>query len=204
MRSGTGGDIAVKPVDGGKATILVEARGAGLRPTSWSPDGASVLFDRRQDANAKSEVWIASTRGEPAPHKLIAGDWNVSHSRFSPDGRWILFTSDESGREELYVQAFPPAGSRHMASTTGIDGGGGWTQGGREIVYAGVDKKVRAVEVSIKNGTPVFGRRLERGDLPGVVEGDVTPSGRLLIAIQEKESNATPLTLLTNWTAALK
>ena len=201
MRSGKGGDLAVKPVNGGKATILVES---SVRPTSWSADGVAVLFDRRQDANAKSEIWIVSARGDPAPHKLIAGDWNVSFSRFSPDGRWILFTSDESGRDELYVQAFPLAGPRYLASRGGIEGAGVWTQGGREIVYGGVDKQARAVAVAIKNGTPIFGMRLERGDLTGVVEGDAVPSGRLLLAIQEKEDNPTPLTLLTNWTAVLK
>ena len=200
----TGDKLGVKRVAGGPATILLGSDAAGS-PTSWSPDGVFVLFDRSSlDANAKSEVWIVSTRGEPAPHKLIAGDWNVSGARLSPDGRFILYTSDESGRAEIYVQAFPILGPRYMVSRGGILGGAVWTRGGREIWYAGVDDKGHAVAVAIKNGTPVFGLPVERCDLTSVGDGDTAPSGRNLVAIREKEDDLTPLTLVTNWTAALK
>jgi Tol biopolymer transport system component len=134
---------------------------------------------------------------------LIAGQANVSGAQPSPDGRWILFTSDESARGELYVQAFPIGGPRYMVSTGGTLGGV-WTRGGSEIWYAGVDQKAHTVSVAIKNGTPVFGLPVERGDLTSVGTGDTAPSGRALVAIPATEDDPTPLTLLTNWTAVLK
>jgi Tol biopolymer transport system component len=211
----TGGpvtELAVKPVAGGRATILLKSGGAySLRPNSWSPDGASVVFERTApDRNAKSEIWIVSWRGDPAPHRLIAGDANIFGGRISPDGRWILYTSDASGRNEVYVQAFPKEGPSYRASNGVItwgamEGTGVWTQGGREIVYQGEDNKAHSVAIEVKNGTPVFGVPVERRDLAGVgFWWDIAPTGRVLVAIPDAEDNPTPLTVLTNWTAVLK
>src|SRR6185436_10387276 len=95
MTGSSGLQLAVKPVGGGKENALVESADAWLQPRSWSPDANFILFDRSTfDAIAKTETWIVSTRGDPAPHKLIAGDAGVSGAQFSPDGRWILFMSD--------------------------------------------------------------------------------------------------------------
>jgi len=196
-------DLALKSVAGGAARVLLESD-AFKTPTAWSPDGDLVLFDQARDSTAKTEVWIVSTRGNPGAHKLIAAEANVFGARLSPDGRWILYTSDESGRDELYVQAFPIKGPRYVVSRNGIAGTGFWTRGGREIIYEGADSKAYAVAVQIKSGVPVLGPPVERGDLADVVEADVTPSGRLLLAFWEKDDNPTPFTILTDWTAVLK
>jgi Tol biopolymer transport system component len=199
--------LAVKPVAGGRTTILLESPDVRLTPRSWSPDGIYVLFDRSTlEADAKTESWIVSTRGEPAPHKLIPGDANVYGAQLSPDGRWILYTSDESGRDELYLQAFPLAGPRYSVSKGGINGTGDWIRGGREIIYYAPDKKAHSVTVDIKNGTPVLGMPVERAypASSGLSAWDIAPTGRELVAVPEAEDNTTPLTLLTNWTAALK
>jgi Tol biopolymer transport system component len=201
-------EIAVKPVAGGRAVILFESSDAELVPRSWSPDGLSVLFDRSpQNVDTrKRESWIVSTRGDPAPHKLIPGDSDVFGAQISPDGRWILFTSDESGRNELCLQAFPPAGPRYVVSKGGVEGTGDWIRDGREIIYIGPDKKAHTVAVDIRHGTPVLGTPVERGDLAtsGVTNWDISRRGRAVVAIHEKEDITTPFTLLTNWTAALK
>jgi Tol biopolymer transport system component len=201
------GRLAVKPVDGGRATTLLESSNFRLRPNSWSPDGIFVLFDESTfDAEAKTESWIVSTRGDPAAHKLIPGDANVFGAQLSPDGRFILYTSDQSGRDELYVQAFPLAGPRQAVSIGGVDGTGDWIRGGREIVYYGTDKKAHCVPVDVKDGKLALGAPVERGyPVRSTISfWDFTPSGRELVAIAETEGNTTPLTLLTNWTAALK
>jgi eukaryotic-like serine/threonine-protein kinase len=201
-------EIAVKPVAGGRAVILFESSDAELVPRSWSPDGVSVLFDRSpQNVDTrKRESWIVSTRGDPAPHKLIPGDADVFGAQISPDGRFILYTSDESGRNELYLQAFPPAGPRYMVSKGGVEGTGDWIRDGREIIYIGPDKKAHSVAVDMKHGAPVLGTPVERGDLAtsGVTNWDISRRGRAVVAIHEREDITTPFTLLTNWTAELK
>jgi len=204
MGGGRGDDLSVKAVAGGRETILLEGLDGQMAPNSWSPDGVSVLFEKAQDAKAKSEIWMVSTRGDPAPHKLIARDANVSSASFSPDGRWIMFTSDESVRDELYVQAFPIVGPRFMVSRDGVQGAGVWTRGGREIRYRGVDNKAYSVAVEIANGAPAFGPPVDRGDRADIGIGSMAPSGRTVAAIGEPKNYPTPLTLLTNWTAVLK
>ena len=204
MGGGRGDDLTVKAVAGGRETILLKGSDERMAPTSWSPDGVSVLFDKAHDAKTKTEIWIVSTLGEPAPHKLIAGDADVSDASLSPDGRWILYTSDESGRDELYVQAYPIAGPRTTVSRGGVAGAGGWTRGGREIRYRGADKKAHSVAVEIKNGIAILGTPVDRGDRSDVATGSMAPSGRAIVAIGEAETDPTPLTLVTNWTSALK
>ena len=130
--------------------------------------------------------------------------------QFSPDGRWIAYQSDESGRQEIYVRAFPGPGGQWQVSTSG-----GvyprWAPGGKELYYIGPEGRLMAVPITAKAsavevGTPVvlFPSRIVGGGSNVVgsrQQYDTAPDGRILIKITTDESTTSPITLLSNWAA---
>ena len=133
--------------------------------------------------------------------------FNDTQGRFSPDGRWVAYTSNESGKEEVYVVPFPGPGGKWQVSTAG-----GrvprWTRNGREIVYQAPGDEIMAVEVSLaptfQAGIPraLFKANLQR---PPGWQYDVTPDGeRFLVNLRPGEQVSDPVTLVQNWAAGRK
>ena len=149
-----------------------------------------------------------------APTPFANTEFSEDQGQFSPDGRWIAYTSDESGRSEVYVQPFPaPVGG---GSKTRISRDGGsqprWRRDGKELFYLSPDGKLVAVNVIggpiFKAGVPeslfqalvVRGRREAVSD---VLRWDVTPDGKRFLIDTVKTASA-PLTVVRNWTTELR
>ena len=129
------GRIFVRPTSGqGDATLLYTAN-AQIDLTDWSHDGQLIFFNRVSADNG-SEIWTIDMRtSEAAP--LMSGHW-YEDAHQSPDGRWLAFTSDESGKQEVYVQPFPEATGRWMVSSDGAAGDASeprWRDDERELFY---------------------------------------------------------------------
>jgi hypothetical protein len=137
---------------------------------------------------------------KPTPYVTVPNTEGVA--AFSPDGKWITYMSNESGRNEVYVTGCPRAGAKWQVSS---DGGlkSWWIGGGRRIAYLTENAKLFAADVTEKNGAPVPGAReaLLRGQ---TVAGplDFTPDGRriLMIVPLERQTNLSPV---TDWRAGL-
>ena len=104
---------------------------------SWSPDGTHVLIvtSRRISATTGvNDIWVLPLFGDRQPYALLQTDASENWASFSPDGRWIAFSSSESGQPEVYVMPFPATDQRWRIST---DGGSGarWRRDGRELYY---------------------------------------------------------------------
>jgi DNA-binding winged helix-turn-helix (wHTH) protein/Tol biopolymer transport system component len=134
------------------------------RPTSWSPDGRSLVFED-QDPVTKLDLWVVPVVGKPEPMPLVRSPGNDAQGQVSPDGRWLAFTSDESGKAEVYVQAFPAATERWQVSTSGGTHPR-WRRDGRELFYVGPDQMLMAVRMSVANQGLDFGTRLPLFKLP--------------------------------------
>jgi len=131
------------------------------RPTSWSPDGKLLAFDKGPRGQSDLFLWPkpdgAAPTG-PAARPFLQTQHNELTAMFSPDGRWIAYTSSESGQPQLYVRpAAPGAGGQWLISTSG-GSGPRWASGGRELFYraAGVKVNVVAIEpgATFLPGTP--------------------------------------------------
>jgi Tol biopolymer transport system component len=134
-------------------------------PTDWSPDGRFVAFVNtgipRLANEQQSDVWVLDlTRGrKPVP--LLKTPFHESNPAFSPDGKWLAFTSNESGRPEVYVQAFRSGdapsviGERYLGSSAGAQAVR-WRRDGRELFYLGLDGRVQAVPIRL-SPIPHFG-----------------------------------------------
>ncbi len=148
--------------------------------------------------------------GDQKPTPFVQTEFNEIQGRFSPDGRWVAYASNLSGRFEVYVQSFPSSGGKWQVST----GGGAqpqWRRDGRELFYLAADRKIMAVEVNGAGPTfvpgvpkPLFEAHVS-ANFPGQPYYAVTGDGqRFLVNTLVGESAPAPFTVVLNWAAALK
>jgi serine/threonine protein kinase len=199
-------DIYRKAVDGTGNEELLYADGANKIATSWSPGGKFLLYFR-VDRATQQDIWVLPiTPGTSSkPFQWLATPFAELYAKFSPDGHWVAYASNESGRPEIYVAPFPGPGGKRRIST----GGGAfprWRADGKEIFYE-LNGTLMAAEVLIK------GASIEPGPVHSLgisvsapfYQYDASADGqRFLVATPREQKSAVPLTLVQNWTALLK
>jgi eukaryotic-like serine/threonine-protein kinase len=174
--------------------------------TSWARDGQSILLERRLQGHMT--VWLLPLAGDRQPKPLMQSTaFDEASAKFSPNGRFVAYMSNESGRPEIYVQPFPPSGAKGQVSY-----GGGlyplWRGDGKELFYMTDDGKILSAQ--IKSETPFQSTVPEQLFQPNVkfVPGfpyAVSPDGqRFLINTPAEVNNPAPMTVVLNWTAGLK
>lgn len=173
----------------------------------WSPDGKNILYASRGEKTG-FDIWVLPLGGDAKPYPLLQSEFTEEHVRFSPDGRFFAYKSNESGREEVYVQNFPPAGGKWQVST----GGGAqphWRRDGQELYYVAPDRKLMVVSVkpgeSFQNGTPVVLFQTEVSSFTNSNRYAVSADGqRFLVNSSVEADTLTPYTVILNWTSTLK
>jgi Tol biopolymer transport system component len=178
--------------------------------TDWSPDGRFILY-RVIDATTNFELWALPVGGDRTPIPFMKATFGASNGQFSPDGRWVAYSSNESGKWEIGVTPFPGPGGNWKVS-----GAGGseprWRRDGKELFYLAPDGKLMAVEVKAGStfeagaATPLFQiRRREPLSSTDLFSYDVSADGqRFLVNTDVGEPTSPPLTVALNWTAGLK
>jgi Tol biopolymer transport system component len=203
-------EIVRQAADGsGTAERLTSLASANSEPSSWSPDGR-FLFFVDADPNTRTDLWILSMEGERQAQPFLQIPRHQGGGVFSPDGRWIAYDSNESGRMEVYVQPFPGPGGKWQVST---EGGlqAVWARSGREIFFRNADRMM-AVQVetkpSLKLSKPeiLFEGHYERATgWNGYANYDVTPDGqRFLMIRSEDEPAPTRIHVVLDWAEELK
>lgn len=188
----------------GNDQLLLSSNGDDI-PTSWSRDGKNILFMRFGN-NSRLSVWLLSVADRQAKPLLQSNAFGQGAPSFAPNGRFIAYDSDESGRLEIYVQPFPLTGQKWLISS----GGGSmplWRDDGKEIFYLTEDGKIMSAELKTDGAFEnVVNKSLFQMDVkrvPGIPYA-VTPDGsRFLINTPAEASNHTPLVVVLNWPATL-
>jgi len=172
----------------------------------WSRDGRYVIY-QELDAKGGWDIWSLPMQGDRKPVPLLQSTFNERQGQFSPDGRWFVYVSDESGTGQVYLQAFPPAGDKWQVSTTG-GSDPRWRGDGKEIYYVAAGK-MWAAAVRFANGRAEIAA--PQGLFPSErVAGpeyyyDVAPDGQRFLQIQpEDDQKDRALTVVSDWQAALK
>jgi Tol biopolymer transport system component len=146
--------------------------------------------------------------GEKKPFPVVQTNFEERDGQFSPDGKWIAYQSNESGRFEIYIQPFPGPGGQYQITT---DGGVQvrWAPNGKELFYIALDGRLMSVPIQFaSNGQaveagaplPLFATRVARG-----VQGDfsqqyvVSPDGRRFLINTVLEEATSPITVILNW-----
>jgi Tol biopolymer transport system component len=184
--------------------------GVQRRPTDWSRDGKYLLYTSGDlSIGSGYDLWILPLFGDRKPFAYVTGPGNQQAAQFSPDGRWVAYTSDESGRPEVYVAAFPSSGAKWQVSTVGGDAPR-WRGDGREIFFVSIGRGA-LMGVTV-NGS---GSRFEIGETRhlftptalfssgGGGQLTVTSDGQRFLFVSSAETSL-PLILVQNWTAELK
>jgi Tol biopolymer transport system component len=192
----------------GAEELLVRTKALAV-PKSWSPDGRFIVY-AQINAETGSDLLAIPVQTAAKPFVVVQTPGTDDQGQFSPDGRWLAYTSNESGISEVYVVPFP-------ASATGgkwlVSRGGGvqprWNRNGRELFYISPDWKMMAVEVTrqpvFQAGTPrpLFQTEMvDTGIRTGPMSWDLAPDGNRFLIISENSGETPSLSVVLNWRAA--
>ena len=140
--------LFMKAVNGsGDDEVLVDLSLRTTSPTDWSRDGRFILYAMVRP-NTPRDIWALSLEGERKRFPVLETTFNETNAQFSPDGQWIAYQSDESGRVEIYVQPFRGSGRKVRVS---VSGGvqARWRRDGKELFYLGSDNRLMAVPIHL-------------------------------------------------------
>jgi Tol biopolymer transport system component len=229
-------NLYIKPANGAAEEKLLLESEFQKNPEDWSPDGKVLIFNHRKPGGSV-ELWALPLVGDRKPHKVIAassnvgqtqlspdeisrrtsvsagdsdasgGTYNADEAVLSPDGHFIAYRSNESGRAEVYVQNFPPSGGKWMVSTSGGEEPQ-WRRDSREIFYLR-NETLMAVDVKTNGSTFAAGLPHELFSVPlGVRVRNryvVSADGRrFLVMTRNSVGVASPITVVLNWFPAIR
>jgi Tol biopolymer transport system component len=210
LRDGTV-NLYWKPVNGsGPEEVLVESDHQ-LQPFSWSADGKLFAFQELHPTNGL-DIWVLPMDADGRPHPFLRTAHHEAHPTFSPDGRWLAYVSDESGRWEVYLRPYPGPGPVVQVSTEeGYEPL--WSPGGREIYYRRHrGDQVMVVSFDPEEPSPRVGKPqllFEGSYAGGVMYGrryDLASDGKRFLMVREAEPPPPPTqyNIVLNWHQELK
>jgi Tol biopolymer transport system component len=175
---------------------------------AWSPDGKVLAFIEAGPQSGRG-IWLLRADGDRMPQPLLQDAFNQGSPFFSPDGHWLGYVSDQSGRNEVYIQPFAGPGAKWQIST---EGGTEpvWTRNGREIIYR-AGSKMMAVEVTSQPAFTASKPKLifetvgNYIDISAGADYDVSADGQRFVMVKEDEQAApTQINVVLNWFEELK
>jgi Tol biopolymer transport system component len=223
------GSRVVFPIANGNKYDLHQKLASGVRdhelllesdeykvPSSCSRDGRFLLYATLPPSTPTGELWVLPLEGDKKPIPFARTPFNHSEGQFSPDGRWVAYVSDESGRDEIYIRTFPLNSAEVSSDDEGkwiISTAGGraprWSGDGKTLYYIATAGPLMAVQItadqSFRAGAPkaLF-------NAPECLLGaprqtwSVTPDGKRFLFVAVAEQRSGPFTVMLNWQAALK
>jgi Tol biopolymer transport system component len=199
-------DLYVKDVRATSDEVLLLASPVNKTPTDWTRDGRLLFV-----ANAfptGPDIWVLPVDNPGAAMPLLASQFAESDGRLSPDGRWLAYVSNESGRNEVYLRSFTAGADGRIAvgATWQVSPAGGasprWRADGRELFYRVANDAVMVVDVTVTDGAvrtgtpqPLF------TPAAGAINWDVTPDGQriLVVAPITTAPSGDPISVVLNW-----
>jgi Tol biopolymer transport system component len=175
--------------------------------SDWTRDGRYIAYSS-QSPKSLADAWALPTFGDRKPIPILAGPFAEFQPMFSPDGRFVAYVSNESGRAEIYVQTFPEVSGKWQVS----NGGGNdpsWRGDGKELFYRSPDQKLMAVEIrsvggDLQAGSPqaLFPIHVQTGTPRNKYVPSADGQRFLFVAPLGRES-LSPTTVVLNWSAGL-
>jgi Tol biopolymer transport system component len=209
-RDGGQNSLYVQPSSGAaEAGRLLAERDFPNAPEDWSPDGKFVAYIEQ------SNPWVLPLDGDHEPIPFVQNGTGEQDIKFSPDGRWVAYTSRVSGEFEVYVHSMADAVSGRAARSPGrkVSLGGGaaprWRRDGKELFYIRPDETLMSVEMGPAGATPpeTLFRTCRGSFVPDYYAAryDVSPDGQRFLFNCPAETDQDPeIRVVVNWAAALK
>ena len=198
-------DLFQRPIIGSAGEELLSTA-QSKQATDWSRDGRFLLY-RSNDPQTDWDIWAMPLDGDRHPFPVVRTKFEERDGQFSPDGKWIAYQSNESGRFEIYVQPFPGPGAKLRAS---INGGVQvrWRSDGKELFYITLEGRLVAVPFSVPSGgqaaetgapTPLFPARVGAIQDVWLPEYIVSPDGGRFLMDTALEEMPSPINVILNW-----
>jgi serine/threonine-protein kinase len=195
-------NLFLMPLSGGTPERLTTSM-TWQQATGWSPDGRTVVFGN-QSISTGWDIWTVALDGDRTPQPLVASPFTEGGAVISPDGRWLAYVSNESGRSEIYVRSYRGADHRWQIST---EGGLNpvWAGDGRELFYM---NEGRMMAVSVRTSptftatrpNAVFSGRYRQSGPFNPAAFAVTPDGQRFLMVLDREHPPDPqLVFVPNW-----
>jgi eukaryotic-like serine/threonine-protein kinase len=205
-----GSNLYEKATSGAAIEEVLDKSPRRKLPNDWSHDGRYIVEQMAYDPATKADIWVLPLDGDRKPRPWLQTEFNERWARLSPDGRWLAYVSDETRRDEIYVQSFPMPGGKWQVSNNGgtlpI-----WSRDGKALFFIGGDRKMMQADIgygagkaggSFSTGAP---KSLFPVNFPkGSVWYDVGRDGRFLIPTPVEQTSTLPMNVVVNWTAELK
>jgi len=195
-------DLYLKDTNGAQEETHIPQDGPDRFPSDWSRDGKYVLYERGAD------LWLLTIPELRATQFLKAGS-TLKNGQFSPDGKWVAYSSNESGRWEVYVTSFPEAHGKWQVSDAGGDQPR-WRSDGKELFYLAPDSRMMAVpvktEANFDAGTPTALFQADPRELVATSEQfsyDVSKDGQKFLINTQLKTGTAPMSVMLNWSAKL-
>lgn len=200
-----------KPANGAREEEVVLKSNLNKRAMSWSRDGKFLLYSTSVRPNfGQEDLWVLPMQADRTPYPFQQTRFDETGARFSPDGRWVAYQSNETGRYEVYVREFvtsPDSAGKGGKWLVSKDGGGApeWREDGKELVYRDLHGKGMSVSVdttrTFQAGAPHELFPMPPGANSASNTGDLK---RLLMLVPVEKKASQEFTVLLNWTSALK
>jgi serine/threonine protein kinase/Tol biopolymer transport system component len=178
-------------------------------PTDWSPDGRYLLFEQRELAQrGRSEIGVLPLFGDRKPFVLAVSQAGGRGAVFHPNGHWVAYTSNETGRDEVYVTSFPQPGGLRQISPAGGESPT-WGRDGKELFYLSPDFQLMVAAVDGQGSTfeigavkPLFSTHVAIQAMARPF--DVSADGKKFLIDSVPDVDSSSITIVVNWTTALK
>ncbi|MDQ5870866.1 MAG: protein kinase [Acidobacteriota bacterium] len=199
--------IGTLAADGGRKPKEIFSSKERIEVSDWSTDGRYLLLDKGNIG--ATDVWVLPIADPSKGFPLVQSQFLERSGQFSPDGRWVAYTSQHTGRDEVYVTSFPSGGTRWQVS-----GGGGtqprWKSDGRELFFVSADNDLTVASVDgsgarfeVKEVRPLFRVNMFSGPRFGLYGYDVAVDGKRFLVNDAGETSVPRVALVVNWTAEL-
>lgn len=195
--------LYVKDASGSGAETLLLRTEKDKHHLSWSPDGRFLAYEEAGEGDGR-DIWVLPLADPGNPRPVLQGRFNEAQPAFAPDSRYLGYTSNETGRLEVYVQTFPPTGGRWQVSQ---EGGiqPRWRRDGKEMYYLASDGRIMALDVDLsvpRFGVPKPLFQTGQGGDSATEHFAVTSDGRRFLVI-DRESGQIDFTVVLNWPSLL-
>ncbi len=206
--------IYVKPANGTGREETVYDGGTDERVRSISSDGRYLLFERFDPVSkTKQDIWALPLFGERKPFPLVQTPFSDVQPAFSPNGKWVAYVCNESGRYEVYITSFPVPGMKLQVSSAGGQSPR-WAPDGKSLFFVSDDRHILAVDVRARGDSLALGVphplaalmvNTPSSGLNSFGPVEAAPDGkRLLVTMTKTTPNLEPATLVINWPGELQ
>ena len=202
--------ILMKTISTGAEELLFESKELSLFQ-DWSSDERFLLYSTRGAAGGL-DLWVMPLFGDRRPLLYLQNGFNCTQAQISPNGKWLAYTCNETGGDEVYVDSFPRPGSKHQVSKGGVQPR--WRRDGKELFYLSTTQEIMAVPIVEADAAFVTGPPARLFKTALIAQGSQSLGFATLYAvsidgsrflINDRPQDAGPaISVVLNWTAALK